>query len=628
MMNGEEEYLTLEEVADKLKISVSTVRRWVKSSELKALKVGNRGQYRITIDDLEDFLAERDHNQQNQGASVTLKRGKDWKEALEWGRNHTKYVVVTGGVLSGLGKGIAAASIGKLLSSRLKLVPIKCDGYLNTDPGTMNPIEHGEVFVLDDGGEVDMDFGHYERFLGVVCKSEWNLTMGKVYKTILEREREGYYLGHTVQLIPHVTDVIKEWFYEIPGRLRANIALIEVGGTVGDMENELYIEAVRQLHQEVGESNVMFVHLTYVPKPKGVSELKSKPTQQSVKLLNERGIRPDVIIGRCSERLSEKIKSKIALFCNIDKNAVISGVDVDSVYEIPLVFEEEGLTEIIHKKLSIYSPPDLANWRDPVERLLSPTGLEVRVAICGKYTDLHDSYASVVEAIRHSGAHIDGQVEIDWLDTAKLERSGETCDDLMRNVDAVIVPGGFGTRGIEGKIEVIRHCRECGIPFLGICYGMQLAVVEYARHILGLEGANTTEVAEEGIEIEHPVVCILPEQIGVTQKGGTMRLGGHDIIVKSDTRAFQIFGGNNIRERFRHRYEINPDYVEAFEKAGLVFSGHNPEGTIMQVMELPDHPYFMACQFHPELTSKLEKPAPLFRDLVRIAYERKLANKK
>jgi len=621
-MSSEELYLTLEDVAERLKISVSTVRRWVKSGELKAFKVGNRGQYRINQEDLDDFLAEQEV-EQIEPNGVTLRRGRDWKQAVEWAKKNTKYIVVGGGVLSGLGKGIAAASIGKLLSSRLKVVPIKCDGYLNTDPGTMNPIEHGEVFVLDDGGEVDMDFGHYERFLGVTCRFEWNLTMGKVYKTILEREREGDFLGHTVQLIPHVTDVIKEWFYEIPGREKADIGLIEIGGTVGDMENELYIEAVRQLQQEIGEENALFVHLTYVPIPMGVDEQKSKPTQQSVKLLNERGIHPDVIIGRCSEKLTEKIKRKIALFCNIDQKAVVSGLDVDSVYKIPLVFEEEGLTEILHKRLSIYSPPNLAEWRHLVDQLLSLQGPLIKVAICGKYTDLHDSYASVIEAIRHSSAHIDGQVEIEWLDTAELERTKGDPGDFLTDIDAVIVPGGFGTRGIEGKIEVIRHCRENGVPFLGLCYGMQLAVVDYARHVLGLAGANTTEVADEGVEVAHPVVCILPEQIGITQKGGTMRLGGHDVILKEKTRAHEIYGSGKIRERFRHRYEVNPEYIEQLEQAGLVFSGHNPTGQIMQVMELPDHPYFMACQFHPELTSKLEAPAPLFRELVRSALARK-----
>jgi CTP synthase len=622
-MNNEEHLLTLEDVAERIRISVSTVRRWVKSNELRSIKVGNRGQYRISLADLEEFLAEQEAQQPDMSSSVTLKRGREWRQAIDWAREHTKYIVVTGGVISGLGKGIAAASIGKLINSRLMIVPIKCDGYLNTDPGTMNPIEHGEVFVLDDGGEVDMDFGHYERFLGVTGRFEWNLTMGKVYKTILEHEREGFYLGHTVQLIPHVTDVIKERFYEIPGRLQADIGLIEIGGTVGDMENELYLEAVRQLRQEVGEDNVLFVHVTYIPVPAGVEEQKSKPTQQSVKLLNERGIRPDVIIGRCTERLTEKIKRKIALFCNIDKNAVVSGLDVPSVYQIPLVFEEEGLTEIVHKRLNIYSPPQLSEWRNLVDRLLSPTGPLVRVAICGKYTKLHDSYASVIEAVRHSGAHIEGQVEIDWLDTVELERDSGSCADFLRNVDAVIVPGGFGTRGIEGKIRVIRHCRENGIPFLGICYGMQLAVVEYARYVVGLAGAHTTEAAEDGFEVADPVVCILPEQIGITQKGGTMRLGGHNIVLKENTRAARFYKSLKIRERFRHRYEVNPDYVTQLEQAGMIFSGHDPTGAIMQLMELPDHPYFLGCQFHPELTSKLEEPAPLFRELIRAAFEKK-----
>ncbi len=616
-------FLTLEDVADRLKISISTVRRWVKSNELRSIKIGNRGQYRISLADLEEFLAEQEAQQPDTSMVAAFKRGREWRQAIDWAREHAKYIVVIGGVISGLGKGIAAASIGKLLNSRLMVVPIKCDGYLNTDPGTMNPIEHGEVFVLDDGGEVDMDFGHYERFLGVTCRFEWNLTMGKVYKAILDQEREGFYLGQTVQLIPHVTDVIKNWFYEIPGRLQADIGLIEIGGTVGDMENELYLEAVRQLRQEVGEQNILIVLLTYIPIPAGVEEQKSKPTQQSVKLLNERGIRPDVIIGRCAERLTDKIKQKIALFCNIDKAAVISGLDVPSVYQIPLVFEDEGLTEIIHKLLSIYSPPQLLEWRKLVDRLLSPAGPLIRVAICGKYTNLHDSYASVIEAVRHSGAHINARLEIDWLDTAELERTGGSCADFLSRVDAVIVPGGFGTRGIEGKIQVIRHCRENGIPFLGICYGMQLAVVEYARNVAVLAGAHTTETAEDGFEVSHPVVCILPEQIGITQKGGTMRLGGQDIVLKENSRAAALYKSRRIRERFRHRYEVNPEYVERLEKAGLVFSGHDPSGKIMQVMELTDHAYYLGCQFHPELTSKLEEPAPLFRELIRAAFEKK-----
>lgn len=623
-MKDLEQFLTLEDVADRLKISISTVRRWVKSSQLKALKVGNRGQYRIGEDDLEQFLAENEVEPAENGVHGLPKRDREWEKAVEYGRKNVKYIIVVGGVLSGLGKGIAAASIGKLLASRLKIVPIKADGYLNTDPGTMNPIEHGEVFVLDDGGEVDMDFGHYERFLGVTCKFTWNLTMGKVYKSILERERAGEYLGETVQLIPHVTECIKEWFYGTPGLEKADIGLIEIGGTIGDMENELYIEAVRQLRQEVGKDNTMVVLLTYVPIPAGVEEAKSKPTQQAVKLLNERGVSPDIIIGRSPRKLPEKIKRKIALFCNIGEEAVISGVDEKSVYSIPVNFEEEGLTEIVHKRLHIYSPPELGPWRKLVDRLLSQEGPLVRVAICGKYTDLHDSYASVIEAIRHSGAHIDGRTQIDWLDTTTIETGDATAADTLRDADAVIVPGGFGTRGIEGKIKVIQYCRENGIPFLGICYGMQLAVVEYARNVLGLEGANTMEVGDEGGDVTDPVICILPEQVNVMQKGGTMRLGGHDVVLLPGSRASRIYGGQSpIRERFRHRYEVNPDYVPQLEQAGLVFSGHNATGQIKQMMELPEHPYFLGCQFHPELRSKLEAPAPLFRDLVRVAFKRK-----
>jgi CTP synthase len=623
-MKEPERFLTLEDIAERLKVSISTARRWVKSGELRALKVGNRGQYRISEEDLEGFLAETEVEPETTLHHGMPKRGKEWDKAVTYGRENVKWIITIGGVLSGLGKGIAAASMGRLLASRLKIVPVKADGYLNTDPGTMNPIEHGEVFVLDDGGEVDMDFGHYERFLGVTCKFGWNVTMGKVYKQILERERAGDYLGQTVQLIPHVTDSIKEWFYGTVGLERADIGLIEIGGTIGDMENELYIEACRQLRQEVGKNNTLIVLLTYVPIPAGVEEHKSKPTQQAAKLLNERGLSPDVIIGRSPQRLPEKIKQKISLFCDIDPEAVISGVDVDTVYRIPICFEEEGLTEILHKRLGIYSPPEMGEWRRLVDRLRSEEGPLVRVAICGKYTDLHDSYASVIEAIRHSSAHIDGRVAIEWLDTTDVETGAKTAEDALAGVDAIIVPGGFGTRGIEGKIEVIRFCRENDVPFLGICYGMQLAVVEYARNVLGLPGANTMEVGDEGGDVDDPVICILPEQIGVLQKGGTMRLGGHDIIIKADSRAWRIYNNQTlIRERFRHRYEVNPDYVQQLEEAGLIFSGHNDAGQIKQMMELPEHRYFMGCQFHPELTSKLEAPAPLFRDLVRAAYDRK-----
>ena len=539
-----------------------------------------------------------------------------------------KFIVCTGGVLSGLGKGIATASIGNLLSDRLKVVPIKCDGYLNTDPGTMNPIEHGEVFVLDDGGEVDMDFGHYERFLGVQCKFSWNLTKGKIYKMILDRERRGDFLGQTVQLIPHVTDAIKAEFFKIAKEEKADILLIEIGGTVGDMENELFLESVRQLRHDVGRENIAYVHLTYVPIPSGVEEQKSKPTQQSVKQLSERGIHPDIIIGRSPKPLGKKLKEKIALFCNIDADCVISGTDVDTVYRIPLQYEEDGVPEILHKYLNIYSPPRLGQWRELVGNLRKKKGkTQIKIAICGKYVDLHDSYASIMEAIIHTKAHLDVRIdELQWIETTDIENGSKSLEESMKGVDAVIVPGGFGTRGIEGKIEVIRYCRENKVPFLGICYGMQLAVVEYARNVCNIKGANTIEVESDGNKAEAPVVCILPEQQKVVYKGGTMRLGGHDVILKPDTKAQAMYDSDKIRRRFRHRYEINPEYVPQLEEAGIVFSGYAKGGEIMQLMELDDHPFFMACQFHPELTSSMEKPAELFYFLVKAALEIKQAS--
>lgn len=536
-----------------------------------------------------------------------------------------KFIVVTGGVLSGLGKGIATASIGKLLSDRLKVVPIKCDGYLNTDPGTMNPIEHGEVFVLDDGGEVDMDFGHYERFLGRTCKFGWNLTMGKIFKTILDRERRGDFLGQTVQLIPHVTDTIKQSFFDIGKEEGADILLIEIGGTVGDMENELFLESVRQLRQDVGREKIVYVHLTYVPIPFGVDEQKSKPTQQSVKQLLERGIHADIIVGRSPQELQPKIKEKIALFCNIEPDAVISCKDVDSVYKIPLEFEKEGIPELLHERLNIYSPPRLLEWEKLVNRMFDKRGrTPITIAIGGKYCDLHDSYASILEAINHTKAHLDADISLSWIDTTRIEQGEISVDEAMKDIDAVIVPGGFGTRGIEGKIRVIRACRENEIPFLGICYGMQLAVVEYARNVCGMKDANTEEVESDGHSVKDKLVCFLPEQQEIAYKGGTMRLGGHDVILMPGTKAHEIYGGvKSIRRRFRHRYEINPEFVDRLKEAGLVFSGHAPGGKIMQVMELSDHPFFMGGQFHPELTSRLEKPAELFYHLVKTALERK-----
>jgi CTP synthase len=544
-------------------------------------------------------------------------------------KKETKFIIVTGGVISGLGKGVAAASIGALINSQLKVIPLKCDGYLNTDPGTMNPIEHGEVFVLDDGGEVDMDFGHYERFLNINAKFEWNLTMGKVFKNILEKERKGDFLGSTVQFIPHVTDEIKNYFYKIAREEDADVLLIEIGGTIGDLENMFYIEAIRQLINEVGYSNHITVHLTYIPIPSGVNEQKSKPTQQSVKMLNQSGIFPDIIIGRGEEWINESLKEKIALFCNVSKEAVLSGVDVKDVYEIPLIFEKQNLPALIHKKLHIYSPPKLQNWTRYVN-VLKKNRVEPRVviniAIAGKYTKLEDSYASVVEALVHASAHLDVKVNVSWIETTGIESGEATPERMLKGIEGVIVPGGFGTRGIEGKIEIIKYTRENDLPFLGICYGMQLAVVEFARNVCGLSGAHTEEVIEDDqeIKIDDAVVCILPEQKEVKNKGATMRLGGRNVILKPESKVWKIHDQQDtIRKRFRHRYEINPEYISILEKNGIVFSGWAKGKRIMQVMELPGHSYFMGAQFHPELTSRFTSPDKFFYELVKTAINKK-----
>lgn len=519
-----------------------------------------------------------------------------------------KYIVVTGGVLSGLGKGIAMASIGNILSSSYKVVPIKCDGYLNVDPGTMNPIEHGEVFVLDDGGEVDMDFGHYERFLGTTCRFDWNLTMGRVFNEIRKKERTGDYLGQTVQMIPHVSNFILNHFLKVGRESEADIILIEIGGTIGDIENELYIDAVRSLSRKVGRDNLFFVHLTYVPIPHGVDEQKSKPTQQSVNLLRQKGIEPDIIIARCSEMLTECVRRKIAKFGNLDADKIITGLDVDDVYKIPLSFEEQGLSQLIARRLNIPVNVDLDRWRCLIKKK-EQASMEIVVAIAGKYTSLEDSYASIVEALKHCEANCEVKINIRWINS-----ENENVD--MEGIDGVIVPGGFGSRGTEGKIKVIEYCRENRVPFLGICYGLQMAVIEFARNVCGLKNANTTEV-DKGCP--HPVVDILEEQKDIKDKGGTMRLGAYPAIVKKDTKIFSLYGESEISERHRHRYEVNPEYHEALEGKGLVLSGMSPDGKLVEFIELKDHPYFVATQAHPELKSSLLKPAPLFKGFVEAA---------
>ena len=537
-------------------------------------------------------------------------------------KKHIKFVIISGGVLSGLGKGIASASIGALLSGTHKVVPIKADGYLNIDPGTMNPIEHGEVFVLDDGGEVDMDFGHYERFLGIHAKSEWNLTMGKVYKGILDKERKGDFLGKTVQLIPHVTDYIKNWIYTIALKEQAEIMLIEIGGTVGDMENELYIEAMRQIKNDIGQDNTFYITLTYVPIPYGVKELKSKPTQQCIKLLNEHGIWPDMIIGRCEEILTETVRQKIANFCNVVKESVISGVDLDSVYKIPLNYHEQNVEKIIGKKFNLNFKPNLTKWQKYVNILDKNTKNShktVTIGICGKYTRLEDSYASIVEALQHCSAHLDCKVNIHWLETTDVESEDFPMDELQ-NTDGIIVPGGFGIRGTEGKIKVVKCSRINKIPFLGICFGLHMAIIEYARHVCDLANANSTEIDEN---TPHPVIKYLPNQSDNINKGGTMRLGAYTADIKKDTLLYQLYNSTKIIERHRHRYEVNPEYHANFTNTDLVFSGSSDNGRLIEFIELKNHPYFVGTQAHPELKSTLLNPAPLFYGLVNSALKRK-----
>jgi CTP synthase len=520
----------------------------------------------------------------------------------------TKYIIVTGGVLSGLGKGIAAASIGHLLSSRLKIVPIKCDGYLNVDPGTMNPFEHGEVFVLDDGGEVDMDFGHYERYLGVTCKSKWNLTMGKVFDMVRQKERRGDYLGKTVQYIPHVTDVIKNHVFDVARDESADLVIVEIGGTVGDIENELFLESMRQMKEDVGRENIVYVHLTYVPIPYGVNEQKSKPTQQSVNLLKQRGIFPDIIIGRCSQFLTKKVKAKISNFCDVDPEAVITGLDVEDVYEIPIIFEKEGLAEILHKKLNIYSPPDLRRWKQFIDNLRHPKK-EITVAMCGKYTKLEDSYASIIESFNHCAAHLGCKINLKWVETTDLKDTS-----FMEGVDGVLVPGGFGHRGTEGKIEAIRVARERNIPFLGLCLGLQLAVIDFARHVCDLDRANSTEM---DADTPHPVIDILPEQKEIVDKGGTMRLGAYTAVLKEGTLVHSLYKSAEVSERHRHRYEVNPKYHQIITEKGMVFSGCSRDGRLVEFIELPDLKFFVATQAHPELKSRMEFPSPLFYGFVK-----------
>jgi len=532
----------------------------------------------------------------------------------------TKFIVVTGGVLSGLGKGVTTAAIGKILASRgIKVDVCKIDPYLNVDPGLMNPYQHGEVWVTKDGYEADLDFGHYERFLDIELTREHNITTGKIYLSVLEKERKGEYLGQTVQIIPHITDEIKKQVFEIAKINDPDVLLVEIGGTVGDIEGMPFYEAMRQLRREIGKENVLFVHVTLVPTLKAVGEQKTKPTQHSVKELRSIGIQPDIIVCRSEKPLLEETKAKIALFCDVSKLDVISNHDVESVYEVPLVMERQGLGDNILGKLNLREKKrDLSEWRRFIENIKNPRE-EVKIAIVGKYTELRDSYISIVEALKHAGWSYSAKVNIVWVESTELEENEDKIR-VLDNVHGILVPGGFGARGAEGKILSIKYARENNVPFLGICFGFQLAVVEFARNVLGLIDANSSEIDPT---TKHPVIDLLPEQRKIEQLGGTMRLGELPIIIEKDTLAYRIYGKTRIGERHRHRYEVNPEYISKLEEKGMKFSGKSEDLRRMEILELPDHFHFLATQFHPEFKSRPLNPAPVFKAFVGASLRKK-----
>ncbi len=532
----------------------------------------------------------------------------------------TKFIFVTGGVVSGLGKGITSASIGLLMKARgFKTTNIKIDPYLNYDAGTMNPYQHGEVFVLDDGGEVDLDLGNYERFLDTNLTFDHNITTGKVYSAVIEKERRGDYLGATVQVIPHITNEIKERIRRIARDY--DVVIVEIGGTVGDIESMPFLEAARQMQLEEGRENVAFVHVTYVPKLRVVGEQKTKPTQHSVKELRSLGIQPDAIVARSEDPLEEGARKKISLFTNVPEEAVISAYDVEDTYEVPLLLEREGLGKYLVKRLGLEDrEPELKAWEKMVAKYKSLKD-SVEIAIVGKYVKLKDSYLSIIEALKHSSVANDVKVKIRWIEAEDVEKYGV---GLLEGVDGIIVPGGFGARGTEGKMMAIRYARENNIPFLGICFGFQLTVVEFARNVLGLKGAHSTEIDPN---TPYPVVDLLPEQRGIDKLGGTMRLGAYPVKIKPNTLAHKVYGTELVYERHRHRWEVNPDYIEEFERAGLIFSGiSGDDKRRMEILELPGHRYFIATQFHPEFKSRPMKSAPVFRGLVKAAKEKKFGN--
>ncbi|MFQ5536579.1 MAG: CTP synthase [Gemmatimonadota bacterium] len=526
----------------------------------------------------------------------------------------TKYIFVTGGVVSSLGKGIAAASIGRLLKERgLRVTLQKFDPYINVDPGTLSPFQHGEVFVTDDGAETDLDLGHYERFIDASLSQANNITTGRVYQSVIAKERRGDYLGSTVQVIPHITDEIKSAIRRLaPDH---DVVITEIGGTVGDIESLPFLEAIRQFRVDVGKENAIFVHLTLVPYIAAAGELKTKPTQHSVRELMQIGIQPHVVVCRAEHPLSDEIRRKIALFTNVDHDAVIEARDVDTIYEVPLQLREQKMDAVILERLGVVAPePNLERWTEMVQRVKAPSSGAVRIAVVGKYTALVDSYKSIQEALIHGGIANDVRVEIDWLSSEDFEE-GEGVG-VLRGYHGLLIPGGFGPRGVEGMLEAIRWARENGLPFFGICLGLQCAVIEYARNVCGLEDSHSSEFAENA---QDPVICLLDSQLQVTTKGGTMRLGAYPCRLKEGTRARAIYGVEEISERHRHRFEVNNAYRHLLEEHGLTISGTSPDGGLVEMVEITEHPWFIGGQFHPELKSRPLQPHPLFASFIEAA---------
>ena len=532
----------------------------------------------------------------------------------------TKYVFITGGVVSGLGKGITAASLGRLLKNRgYKVANQKFDPYINVDPGTMSPYEHGEVFVTDDGAETDLDLGHYERFTDESLSKKSSITTGKIYQSVIEKERRGDYLGKTVQVIPHITNEIKKNIYDL-GKTGIDVVITEIGGTVGDIESLPFLEAIRQIGIENPQEDVIYIHVTLLPYISGSNELKSKPTQHSVKELQSIGIKPDILVCRTEKTITQSIREKISLFCNVRPENVIANLTASNLYEVPLMLEKEGLAVSVCNHLKLENvKPNNAKWQEMINKFTKiddecKDKKKVKIAIVGKYVKLEDSYLSVVESIKHAGYENNVGVEIKFIDSETITE--DNAEKKLGGMDGIIVPGGFGNRGIEGKIQTVKYARENKIPFLGICLGMQMAVIEFARDVLNLEDADSLEFNEN---TKNPVIHIMENQKNITKKGGTMRLGAYPCVLKENTLAYSLYGKKEISERHRHRYEFNNEYKKAMEEKGMVFSGTSPEGNLVEIVELKDHPYFIAGQFHPEFKSRPDRPQPLFVGLVRAA---------